>query len=258
MSVLMFDPRFREKIQDGRKLQTIRSKRKRPPKPGESLSLRQWAGASYRSRQLIIREAECKGSYEVVIDHGKVWIAGLVLNPKAHLDFANSDGFDSLDEFFRWFLPAPDAPEFQGHLIKWELKPLPKSKSRKELAYPLNWPEIAKEVKDGERWKCERCHHEHDVESRHVLTVHHLDGDKWNCEPWNLAALCQRCHLSVQNRVEMAQDFWEDVLPVSDWFRPHLEGYRKSLKRKASRLSRHQSGSRRRSSGRSLPSVQSS
>ncbi|GAH88897.1 unnamed protein product, partial [marine sediment metagenome] len=28
-----------------------------------------------------------------------------------------------------------------------------------------------------------------------MLTVHHLDGNKANCEDWNLAALCQRCHL---------------------------------------------------------------
>ena len=31
----------------------------------------------------------------------------------------------------------------------------------------------------------------------HVLTVHHLDMNPSNCEWWNLAALCQQCHLKI-------------------------------------------------------------
>jgi hypothetical protein len=55
-----------------------------------------------------------------------------------------------------------------------------------------------------------------------VLTVHHLDGDKANCRWWNLAALCQRCHLEIQSRVVM-----ERVYPHehSEWFKPHAAGY---------------------------------
>ena len=73
--------------------------------------------------------------------------------------------------------------------------------------YPPDWAGIALAVKDDAGWKCERCLHPHDFESKHVLTVHHLDGDKSNCERWNLAALCQRCHLSVQGRVDFARDY---------------------------------------------------
>lgn len=61
------------------------------------------------------------------------------------------------------------------------------------------------------------------VEARwRILTVHHLDGDKTNCRWWNLAALCQVCHLSVQGRVKMAQ-----VYPFehTEWFRPYAAGY---------------------------------
>jgi hypothetical protein len=58
-----------------------------------------------------------------------------------------------------------------------------------------------------------------------VLTVHHLDGNKSNCDDWNLAALCQRCHLRVQGRVRMDQLFFEDILDVSAWFKPHLAGF---------------------------------
>lgn len=55
-----------------------------------------------------------------------------------------------------------------------------------------------------------------------VLTVHHLDGNKGNCRWWNLAALCQRCHLTIQGKVQMARVWpWEH----SPWFRPYVAGY---------------------------------
>lgn len=98
--------------------------------------------------------------------------------------------------------------------------------------YPDNWPEIALQIKIFAQGKCERCGHIHEVETGYVLTVHHLDGDKANCEHWNLAALCQRCHLHIQAKVDMAQLFFEDILDVSAWFKPHLEGYRASVKTK--------------------------
>jgi len=104
---------------------------------------------------------------------------------------------------------------------------MPKKKSE----YPDDWKTIAYHVKNAAGWKCERCGHEHDVESGHVLTVHHLDGKKRNCEPWNLAALCQRCHLSVQAHVKLDQLFFVEIIDVSEWFKPHLEGYLASLKK---------------------------
>ncbi len=55
-----------------------------------------------------------------------------------------------------------------------------------------------------------------------ILTVHHLDGDKANCRWWNLAALCQRCHLTIQGRVQMARVWpWEH----SEWFQPYAAGF---------------------------------
>jgi 5-methylcytosine-specific restriction endonuclease McrA len=55
-----------------------------------------------------------------------------------------------------------------------------------------------------------------------VLTVHHLDGSKANCRWWNLAALCQRCHLQIQGRVRMERTWpWEHT----PWFRPYVAGF---------------------------------
>lgn len=97
--------------------------------------------------------------------------------------------------------------------------------------YPEDWIEIAREVKDAMNWHCERCGHPHDYTSGHVLTVHHLDGDKANCARWNLAALCQRCHLHIQAKVKMDQLFMVEILDVAEWFKPHLEGYLASRRR---------------------------
>jgi hypothetical protein len=55
-----------------------------------------------------------------------------------------------------------------------------------------------------------------------VLTVHHLDGDKRNCRWWNLAALCQRCHLQIQGRVKMGQVYPHEH---SEWFRPFAASF---------------------------------
>lgn len=91
-------------------------------------------------------------------------------------------------------------------------------------AYPDNWQEIALRIKKKAGWRCERCGFENDWESGHVLTVHHLVPEKSLVEDWNLAALCQRCHLHIQAKVDMFQEY---MLSHSAWFIPHLEGFRK-------------------------------
>lgn len=55
-----------------------------------------------------------------------------------------------------------------------------------------------------------------------ILTVHHLDGDKANCRWWNLASLCQRCHLEIQAKVVMERVY---VHEHSEWFKPYVSGY---------------------------------
>ena len=55
-----------------------------------------------------------------------------------------------------------------------------------------------------------------------ILTVHHLNGIKADCRWWNLASLCQRCHLRIQRTVVMPRVFpWEH----SEWFKPYAAGW---------------------------------
>jgi 3-methyladenine DNA glycosylase/8-oxoguanine DNA glycosylase len=39
---------------------------------------------------------------------------------------------------------------------------------------------------------------------------------------WNLLALCQRCHLTIQSRVNPDQPY---MLEHSDWFKPYVAAF---------------------------------
>ena len=73
--------------------------------------------------------------------------------------------------------------------------------------YPKDWRAIRERILRRARHRCEGspfypdcraengCHHPV-TGSRVVLTIAHLDHTPENCEPDNLRALCQRCHLA--------------------------------------------------------------
>lgn len=55
-----------------------------------------------------------------------------------------------------------------------------------------------------------------------ILTVHHFDGDKSNDAWWNQLALCQRCHLQIQTRVDPEQPY---MFEHSAWLQPYVAGF---------------------------------
>ena len=69
---------------------------------------------------------------------------------------------------------------------------------------------------------CIRCGHPHDVASGHVMTTHHFDGNKANDAWYNLLPLCQRCHLTIQGKVNPDTPWF---LPHSEWLRPYVAGF---------------------------------
>jgi len=88
--------------------------------------------------------------------------------------------------------------------------------------YPANWDEIATETKEEAGWRCIRCGHAHDPAAGYTMTVHHLDLNPANCAWWNIPALCQRCHLQIQNKVVMERRW---MFAHSEWFQPYVAGY---------------------------------
>lgn len=96
---------------------------------------------------------------------------------------------------------------------------------RKSVAnseYTSDWHEIAADVKKAAGWRCIRCGHRHEIESGYVLTVHHMDMDPSNNKWWNLLALCQRCHLTIQAKVDIHRMY---MFEHSEWFKPYVAGY---------------------------------
>ncbi|HLY29910.1 MAG TPA: hypothetical protein VKQ36_02670 [Ktedonobacterales bacterium] len=69
--------------------------------------------------------------------------------------------------------------------------------------YPANWPDISRRIREREGNRCLWCGIANGTMRdgkrgpyRVVLTVAHLNHDPADCRDSNLAALCQRCHLS--------------------------------------------------------------
>lgn len=67
--------------------------------------------------------------------------------------------------------------------------------------YPDNWKEISLRIRKRSGGRCEFCgalnYHPHPITgSKVILTVAHLDHNPQNCDPENLRALCQKCHLT--------------------------------------------------------------
>lgn len=95
---------------------------------------------------------------------------------------------------------------------------------RKEL-YPPNWTLISRLVRAKAGWKCELCRAADGTEIRRtgryvVLTVHHINGDPTDNRKCNLIALCQRCHLRLDQPFKMARKARKDYDTVPLELRP--------------------------------------
>lgn len=119
MKVLMFKPQFAEAVHEGTKKQTVRPERKNPIKLNQELSLRQWTGLPYRSKQIILREAICTETAKINITaEREILLDGKELEPLDVWLLAVADGFYSEVGLFEFFEKTHGLP-FTGTLIKW-------------------------------------------------------------------------------------------------------------------------------------------
>jgi len=121
----MFKPRFARLVESGAKCQTVRPIPKRMPMAGDQISLREWTGKPYRSKQRILLESVIAGVEPIKFsDTGRellICLAGQSLSPEEVNSFAERDGFKDGVEMFHWFETEHGLP-FDGVLIQWEAK----------------------------------------------------------------------------------------------------------------------------------------
>ena len=118
MKVLTFQPRFADMVARGEKCQTIRRARIVPILPTDTVSLRMWTGAPYRSKQRVLGSGMVFEVAPVVIDELHSKIDGERIRDRNR--FAQRDGFRDWDELLVWFRETHGLP-FHGTLIRWLL-----------------------------------------------------------------------------------------------------------------------------------------
>lgn len=119
MRVFIFKPEFVPGIEQGTKRGTIRNDA--TCKPGEPLSLRQWSGRPYWSKQKEIKQVVCENVEPVVVDGMGVLVAGRALSPKEATELAASDGFESTEAMIQFFRENYKIP-YCGKLVTWREK----------------------------------------------------------------------------------------------------------------------------------------
>jgi hypothetical protein len=110
-----FQKRFAQAVSDGSKTHTIRGRRARPDKAGNTLHL--YTGLRQKGSRLLLR-AVCTRVEEISITHdGLIKIEGRYLSRLEQEELAVSDGFESAVDMLRfWDGRLP----FEGHVIHWK------------------------------------------------------------------------------------------------------------------------------------------
>lgn len=121
MIIKTFKPRFADLVESGSKLQTCRPTPRRMPKAGDKISLRQWTGLPYRSKQRVLRESTVVGWRKMTIHPASSMINldGYTLGFDEMLTFAQADGFADHWDMLAWFTEQYGSDKWEGIVIYW-------------------------------------------------------------------------------------------------------------------------------------------
>jgi hypothetical protein len=117
--VRLFKSQFAAAVRSGQKIQTIRPTPKRMPKRGDKISLREWTGKPYRSKQRVLRESTITKVEPVQITSSAIVLNGVPLTGAEQHRFAVADGFLGANELIGWFNSTHGLP-FEGVVISWQ------------------------------------------------------------------------------------------------------------------------------------------
>lgn len=119
MPLFNFKKQFAVDVENGKKRQTIRAKRKdgRNPHVGDKLYL--YTGMRTKSCRKL-GEAVCLSVEQIMIYESGIVIEGKwITTVKEELDFIKADGFNNVFDFFSFFNKEHDGLPFEGLLYKW-------------------------------------------------------------------------------------------------------------------------------------------
>jgi len=83
-----------------------------------------------------------------------------------------------------------------------------KGVSFEPYSYEFN-QELKEQIRERDSWKCKNCgmtEEEHLIVIGRVLTIHHIDYNKQNCQKNNLITLCLWCN----SRANHNKDYWKN------------------------------------------------
>jgi len=122
MPAYNFKKQFAPDVEAGKKLHTIRPKRKRPTRPGERLKL--YTGMRTKNCRLLV-DTVCEDVQPLEIHSTHIKIKGRILTMDERRQLAINDGFDSLEKFYDFFRYTYGLTEYEPltdmELIKWLL-----------------------------------------------------------------------------------------------------------------------------------------
>lgn len=117
MPALNFQKQFAPAVESFTKRQTIRRNRRDGRDPQKGCRLFLYTGMRTKSCRKL-GETVCKSSEPIWIFYQDIRVDGRLLDHEEALALAKADGFDSLGDFYLFFL-GEDGCEFNGYLIKW-------------------------------------------------------------------------------------------------------------------------------------------
>ena len=70
--------------------------------------------------------------------------------------------------------------------------------------------EYKKSIRDRDNNECQNPNCWHTADHLH-LGVHHIDGDKKNCNPKNLISLCRSCNTRAEGNKDVSREWWQEL-----------------------------------------------
>lgn len=116
MPAINFQKQFSIAVESGAKRQTIRKRRKRPFRAGDTLYLYTGMRTKYCKK---LRTEICQSALDIDIAPSGIILNGDELYGKAADDIAVMDGFQSFGEMLQWLEAHHGLPFRNGQLITW-------------------------------------------------------------------------------------------------------------------------------------------